>query len=352
MDEKLNKDNLLQEVVEKQIEESEIDKKEEVRKRLIILYKKGAMSIIALAIIILAVIAWFTKLDGTGASGMSVTLSDSPFELKSTGADGLYDDFMDDVISGYENETSTVGAYGIKWNLTSSAQMNNLYDENGELTTQKFREITRSDSEEYGLKPGDSGQLDFSIVPNTTNLSLSMVLNVKGYEATFDSTSHKTDDPLVEVSNAIVNNYMHSHILFFYEGTDNKKHMLTADGFDADNLTTETAKTIYWVWIPTLQQILDANIEALEDADASKEVRRYFFENPELFLKATGNYSYSSFTVTKNDDVAAEEAEIEVKKDLVSGRNYSTYGGMYNDADQSIGDHINYVLVELLASVK
>ena len=352
MDEKVNKDNLLQENVEKQVEESAVDKKEEIKKKLIIHYKKCAMGIIALAILIMAVIAWFTKPDGVKTSGMSVTLSDSPFDLKSIGSDGLYDEFMDDITTGFENETTTVGSSGIKWNLTSTSQMNNLYEGSGELTTEKFGEITRSDSEEYGLKPGDSGKLDFSIVPNSPPVSLTMNLNVKGYEATFDNTSHKTDDPLVEVTNATVDNYMHSHILFFYKGTDNKKHMLTSEGFDADNITVETAKTIYWVWIPTLQQILDANIESLGDVDASKEVRRYFFENPDKFLKATGNVSFAAFTVTKNDDVVAEEAEIEEKKDFVSGRNYSTYGAMYNDADQSIGDHINYVLVELTALLK
>ena len=352
MSEKLNKDNLLQEGVEEQIKETEIDNKEEVKKRLITLYKKGAMCIIGFTIIILGAMAWFTKLPGVGTSGMGVTMSDSPFELKSLGSDGLYDEFLSDTVSGYENETTTAGAYGIMWNLTSTSQMNNLYSGNGELTSSEFREITRSDSEEYGLKPGDNGQLDFSIIPNTSGISVSMTLDVRGYNATFDATSHKTNDDLTLVTDTVVNNYKSSHILFFYKGTDNKKHLLTADGFDADNLTVETPETIYWVWIPTLQQILDANIEALEDVDASTEVRRMFFENPGIFLKATGNFSFTGITVAHNDDVATEEAAIAEKLDLVSGRNYSTYGSMYNDADQSIGDHINYILVELNAMAK
>ena len=371
MDEKLNKDNLLHEDMVEQVESVEkdrkiadsveavdgdnealIDKKEEINKRLITLYKKGAMCIIALTIAILAAIAWFTQLRDTGAGGMVVTMAESPFELKSSGSDGLYDEFLSDTVDGYENKTTTAGAYGIMWNLTSTSQMNNLYNGSGTLTPAEFGEITRADSEDYGLKPGDSGQLDFSIIPNTSGVSVTMTLEVRGYKATFDATSHKTDDDMIEVTDSDVNNYKFSHILFFYKGTDNKKHLLTEDGFDADNITVETPKTIYWVWVPTLQQILDANIEALNDVDASKEVRRMFFENPGMFLKTTGNFSFAGITVAHNDDVATEEAAIAEKLDLVSGRNYSTYGSMYNDADQSIGDHINYILVELTAMAK
>ena len=136
-------------------------------------------------------------------------------------------------------------------------------------------------------------------------------------------------------------------------GTDNHKHLLTSEGFDIDNITESERKvTLYWAWPATLQEILDANIAVLNDSVASLEVRRYFFENPEHFLKATGDVSFSRFKVAKDSDTVAEETAIGEIISLVTGRNYSQYGSMYNDADQSIGDNINYILVELLADQK
>ena len=44
--------------------------------------------------------------------------------------------------------------------------------------------------------------------------------------------------------------------------------------------------------------------------------------------------------------------EIAEKIQLVKGRNYNQYGAMYNDADQAIGDNVNYILVELFAGLK
>ena len=80
MDEKLNKDNLLRERVEEQVEKDKDNKK-----YLILLYKKGAMCIIALIIIILAAIAWFTSLQDVGTSGMGVTTATLPFDIATKG---------------------------------------------------------------------------------------------------------------------------------------------------------------------------------------------------------------------------------------------------------------------------
>ncbi len=315
-----------------------------------------SMLIFSVAILVFASIAWFTMNKDVGTSGMGVKVGPLPFELKTSGSTGLYDGFLDDTVSGYGSGSTTAESAGIKWKLTSASNVENLYSESGTPTSAQFNEITRSDSEQYGLNPGDSGTLEFSIIPNTPPVSVSFKLEVTGYKASFDSSNYKTDDDLVLVSDSAVNNYKSSHILFFYVGEDNKKHLLTPDGFDVNNISVETSKTLYWVWIPTLQQILDADIEALEEdaaKTASKEVRRYFFENPSYFLKATGTESFT-FAVEKQNDINAEEAAIiaNIGTYALNGRNYSHYAGMYNDADQTIGDNINYILIELLAGAE
>lgn len=282
-------------------------------------------------------------------NGLSMTATDAPFELKSLGSAGLYDDFFDSVASGYSSSTLTGNSSGIKWKLiNNSSELNNLYDGEGDPD---LREITRRDSSVYGLKPGDSGTLKFTVVPKEDALTIDFDLSFTGYSATYATTNnieYKTNDSLTAVDDDTVNNFLSSHILFFYEGTDNKKHLITADGFNK-SFTEETDVTLYWVWPATLKEILEADIDNLNDEDASKEIRMLFFEHPEYFLKPPGSESFDDFRVSAMSDKAAQEANILTKLSLVNGRDYNTYGAMYNDADQAIGDNINFLLVELFA---
>ena len=277
----------------------------------------------------------------------------APFELKTTGDAGLYDTFLDNTVSGYGNSTTTGGgSSAIKWKLTNNtSELNNHYDGEGDPD---LREITRRDSSDYGLKPGDSGTLKFSIVPNTSgNLNIKLNLNITGYQATFELDNgvyYKTDDSLTVVTDETINNFLSSHIYFFYKDSNNKKHVITSEGFNV-SVSEETEVTLYWAWPPTLREILDEDIEDLDDADASKEVKRLFFEHPDYFLKKVGSESFSDFTVTHNVDSSVEDAAIAAVIDNVDGRHYSEYGAKYNDADQAIGDNVNYILVDLLADL-
>ena len=283
---------------------------------------------------------------------MSVRTAPAPFELETTGDTGLYDTFLDNTISGYGSGTTTANSAGIKWRLTAdTSEMHNLYTGSG---TADLREITRRDSSDYGLKPGDSGTLTFAIVPNSSDdINVKLNLSFTGYAATFalqDDVYYKTNDPLTVVTDTTVNHFLSSHIFFFYKDSNNKKHIITSDGFTV-SVSGRTEVTLYWVWPATLQEILNANIDNLNDTDASKEVKRLFFEHPDYFLKKTGTESFSDITVLHNDDAVIEDAAIDAVIGNVSGRNYTEYGSKYNDADQSIGDHVNYILVELVADL-
>ena len=115
----------------------------------------------------------------------------------------------------------------------------------------------------------------------------------------------------------------------------------------------EKEVTLYWVWTATLREILEADIKGLDDTDAAKEVRRYFFEHPDFFLKPIGDESFSMISVPHNDDASAEETAIQAKIAELSmlGKDYNQFSSKYNDADQAIGDNANYLLVELTAKL-
>ena len=321
--------------------------KEQKKGRKSQLIKLGAITVLTAVVVIMATIAWFTIGDSVSVDGMDVTATDLPFELKTSGSAGLYDSYLDEVDSGFDNADTTEGVQGIKWKLTKNAsEMENVYDGDGEPDLTK---ITNLESDQYGLYPGDSGTLVFYVVPKTSgDISISFTLDVRGYKAKFKSgTFNKTDDALEPVEDETINNYASSHILFFYTDENNIMHPITSDGF-SKTLSDETSYTIYWVWPATLKDILNAEITGLDD-DAAKEVRREFFEHPENFLKPIGEQVFDDIKVTHSEDTSEEEAAILAKLPTLLGRSYNEYGAMYNDADQAIGDNINYILVQLNA---
>ena len=324
------------------------ERKKNNRKRLL---KFFIMLLFTLLVLILATIAWFAMNKNTDATGMGVTANSSSFELKSEGDDGLYDDFLDSVVSGYADATTTESSAGIKWNLSATSEIHNRYTGAG---TPDMEEITRRDSSDYGLTPGDGGTLKFKILPKVEEeMTIDFTLTTTGYTATFDSDNYKTDDDLVEVSDDAIIAFAGTHILFFYVDDNGDKHLIGPDGFSVtvDGTTvTEKEVTIFWVWPATLKELTELSINGLADEEANKEVRRLLFENPADFLKPIGEFDFSEITVAHQDDLEDQEEMIEEVLPLVSGRFYSQYAAMYNDADQAIGDNTNYMLVELEAS--
>lgn len=333
-------------------EQQASDLVEENNKRKKRLIRLSILLALVMLVLIFSTIAWFTMNKDVMSGSMAIKTGGSPFELKTTGDTGLYDGFLDETVPGYGSETTTASSASIKWKLTkNSSETNNLYDG---TSTLDLREITRRDSSDYGLKPGDAGTLKFSIVPNVPGeMNIKLKLDVIGYEAEFeleDDVYYKKVGPLTLVTNETVNHFLASHIYFFYKDSENNKHIIGSDGFNV-SASGETEVTLYWVWPATLKEILDESIEDLDDTGASNEVKRLFFEHPEYFLKTVGSESFEDIVVPSMEDKAAQDAAIAEKLVLVYGRNYTEYGAMYNDADQAIGDNINYILVDLTADM-
>ena len=150
-------------IAEQAVSEKKAESEEERRKHKKRIIKICLLMLLIVLILIFASIAWFAMNRRASGSGMIMEAAGTSFELKTSGTSGLYDSYLDEAASGYEDAETTAGSQGIKWKLTkNTAEMENVYSGSGEPD---MREITRLESSDYGIKPGDSGKLEFWIVP-------------------------------------------------------------------------------------------------------------------------------------------------------------------------------------------
>ena len=361
MDEKLNKDNLLQENVEEQVEESAIDKKEEARKRLITLYKKGAMCIIAFTIIMLAAIAWFTQVKNIGANGMSVTVEEFPFEIGVKGstvrnntefakADDTYLDGDTTRVSGYY--TTYGGSSQVKIRYTPGA------------------------NDETVFGPGSGGQIDFYVIPTRDgDLSVQIDLQTVGYrELGEGQTTIKKISELTTANSgleqSVIDQYKQAdellggHVLFFEEPGDMAETTLEGSRYHYKKpITTRTLNktftnarknepqkvTIYWMWANTLGQIalkdnssgFRSDYPIVQDvADNGTDISAT--DKGKLIKYLKDNKS----TVFMN---AASVTDSEIDNAKVKANFYKLSEG-YNDADYQIGLNVSYFMVDITVS--
>lgn len=323
-----------------------------------IIIKFVIMMVLGVTLFIIATIAWFAMNTDTDSSGMGVRTETSLFELRASGASGLYDSYITTIDSDYSTGSETGGNNGQKiiWQLTSQSQMENLWDGTGTPTAEDLRRIQKLESDAYGLSPGDYGQLTFTIVPKTTTTFTAEIKpQVTCYKTTYDSDGYQsstiTEMDADDDDEAEAMKFLLSHIQFFYEydsdedGTE-EMHLIT-DSFTIENITTDTDVTIFWVWPNRLNNILDLTVEGL-DSTANAELRKYFFKDPSIFLTTTSSDSATVFdSITLGSNATDQQINAAVSSMTSPASVYSSWSGRYNSADQIIGDRVGYIMLEV-----
>ncbi len=325
--------------------------------------KMVAMVGIVVAILAFSSIAWFTMNREVEGSGVQMTASDLPFELKASGTDILFTQRLGEVAPRYvDGETVTGGRMtsggkaAIRWVMTSQSNMQNLR-ENGDTTS--LADITSLESDKYGLSPGDHGTISFTVVPTNKASTLNIDFNtlITCYAAEYDDGYEDTDEELTIIDDSNITNYLKGHILFFYETEEKvdgeqvtKLNLLDDTGFTF-SIMDDTEITIHWVWPETLNNILTANITGLDSA-ASQTVRTYMFNHPEYFLQrldtpAAGEAPFSEMSLSTVNESNISTVSTSI---VASSRKYEKYSTWYNNADQTIGDEVAYITFELTAS--
>ena len=334
------------------------------------LIKMAAMGIFVVVVMVFSSIAWFTvnkEVEGTGAT---MKAGDSMFEIKTSGSTGLYDSYISRVDSEYSNDLQSSNAnHKITWHLTKSnasdtdGNMKNLYTgENPNLA-----EITKLESSDYGLSPGDYGTLKFSIVPKTSEVfSVEIKTDMTCFRTEYYETGSQAGyqkDVFTEIEDNAANHdvlqYANNHITFYYladEDDDDTPEMhLIKDGvFTVSNISQETEVTIYWAWAKNLINIIGTDVDGI-DQNGATELRDAFFLNPSAFLEdVTGRENFNLLTISSNVDDFDEAVSDKVAY-LTANANRTTYNGyksMYNNADQTIGDEVGYIMFEMSVDLK
>ena len=300
---------------------------------------------------------------------MGVKTVASPFELRTSGSVGLYDDYITSADTNYQSVTETDGSTqklilkltkGNTEATQTQGNMNNLYSGEGTPTANELREIKKLDSSKYGLSPGDYGTLKFTIVPKVDSVDTTIKLSMKCFKTEYytsgENLGYQKDvfqemDPEDEDDSDAVT-FASSHIMLFYMDDEDTMHLIAEDGFDEINITSDRDVTIYWAWPEKLRNILELDVAGI-DQTAARELRAYMLKNPELFLAKNSEDSatvFSSITVAED----ATESDIQTVANAMTSTNtaYNPWGSRYNNADQIIGDEVGYIMPEIFVDLK
>lgn len=324
--------------------------------------KMVAMVGIVAAVIAFGSIAWFTMNREVEGSGVQMAAADCPFELRTSGLAGLYDDYITSIDSNFSTDSETDGSnQKIIWQLTSDSQIENLWAESGTPSADDLRKIKKIESENYGLSPGDYGHLTFTIVPKSSDGFTATIRPVLScYKTTYDNDGYQNSSiSAMSASNADdaeAMNLLSGHILFFYKydsDDDDEEEMHLINGsFNVEDITVNTDVTIYWVWPNKLSNILELTVDGLDETGC-KELRKYFFTKPDTFLATTSSDGNDVFNgITLSASATDEQIEAAVSSMTSTVATYNGWIARYNNADQIVGDRVAYILLETLVGVQ
>ena len=383
---KSNELTVANEVAQNPKKKNDGDEKERKKRIKGSLIKFGSLAVFAFVVWIFATIAWFSQNDSVSSDGMGIRVGSSPFELKTVGYYGYYDNYLPGDFtkvannlasaaqppSGEYSSLSTANGSSIQWLITADSNAKNY--------------VTSSTNEDNkGIRPGTSGEMKFWIVPKdqqTINVKFKLeitpyinnyVLDENGnYTFAEGSDAPIEDTPISIAGNSnytTVLNYLVSHIMFFKNRTEvtpqsgesyyTYSDLITLDNdfdlvYDSTNhvytstLTFSSEESvlqdkelsIYWVWPETLAEAIlpeakqNPGYHAICTGD---EILNKLKANPSYFLKG-----YNAATDTDNTTNA------NLTKSVIE-QYYSRLSVEYNNADQEIGDNIGYIMLTLSA---
>ena len=351
------------------------------------------MTLIAL-IIVFASIAWFAMNKAVSANTMAITATEGDYELEVQGSK---------VENGSDfskaDETYTLGEV--------QNDDENIRQTTGAQSKIIWRKATSADGTyENGLEPNSHGTLTFWVVPKRSgNLDIEFKLNIRGFHATYSEPDDPDDEPvldkLFEIDDSLTGNaqnglvktngdpdteliqtkknaleYIKGHILFFsdYDSSTGYYSGFLGTGrsirfgdcinpsaepkakYNEGNAVSVTQGnkyqvTLYWKWANTLEQmVLDENAANKDDpmfvstntADRTA-IFTYLGQTDESGMVNKVFKDLTASEITTNLGYIQNNTEGSVDTAI------RTLTNAYNNADQVIGNNIDYILIELTA---
>ncbi len=333
-----------------------LTEEEKLKMRNAALVKLAVMCALFSAMILFGSLGWFVSNKNANGNGMSVSISDLPFELKTTGSVVPNNNLI--AALGYEDGTATDGgvfsenAGNMKWMLDTSDTMASS-----------------------GLCPGTQGALNFTIVPkihdSSQNLTVTYSLNLKAYKL-----SDAMKEQIALISNKIANNevdennqpytmptvtlddltelssdsanenyskaldYIKGHILFFKNADNTGRFVIGETQTVSFNCASDKTVPLHWVWPETLGNMVMTNSSYTNVCQGEEKTAliSHIQNNPPLFF------------VMNNLDSDMLDSSNHLNANVLGTDLTDYYPALnlaYNNADQVIGTDAQYILIEL-----
>ena len=360
--------------------------KEEQKRRKKMLIKFGAMGLLSVVIMVFATIAWFSMSREVSAGSMAITTATSPFELKTKGYYGYYDDYLDEGVEKIADDLETAGLPPSGTNSELTTNGNTIQWLITDTYNAKNYVTSSTKDDDKGIRPGTSGEMKFWVVSKgSRTINICFRLTVSPFKTNYIldesgnyvfSEGATTPDESTPISIATdddytdVRNYLFSHILFFKKRTlvepasgssyytysdlisldedfnlvyDSVNNIYTSTlTFDVDegDVLQDKPLSIYWVWPETLAEaVLPENSQETghHAVCTGDEIINKLKANPSYFLK-----DYNAASDTGNT------ANADLTKEIIK-QYYPRLSLEYNNADQEIGDNVGYILLSLAA---
>lgn len=332
---------------------TEVQERKRMRKAAFI--KMLAMVIFCICVMIFGSIAWFTSNKQNATNGMGMRVSTSLFEIKTSGLKSDNANIINAESLGYLS--------GDQISLDSFQTGGNTF----------WLELRLDDEElNKGLQPGSEGTVSFTIVPNSVydddtenHLAITYSYSMKAYALTeakrqaimayeeIIAGGGTATAPVVNYGDLICldtltsdnggrndimlasRELLNGHILFFeehesgvYSGWNN-----TYAGTKNVAFGHEEEITLHWVWPRTFSQMAGSNSifdstakTSIVDNMASNETY-YFTDLDKTNMVGLNGTALTSNAITNNENAIS----------LSAG---------YNNADQMIGENVQYILIE------
>lgn len=282
------------------------------------------LSLAALGVIVIACYAWFVRNTTVSGALGSISAGGSTFELASVGTEGAFDNVtpeewkVDGTEATYRVENSALTVFqtdekdAILWRLSAES---NLGNQSGNL----------------GIKPGSHGTLQFYIIPKQTGpMTLSFTLDLIPMVEKAGSITRSEDSTADQL--------LRGHLLFSYECTQDTDYTQAASPtlldfqnrsfsltFESAFIDTPIPVKLNWVWPELLKDVKEGTLHGVCSKEPVLErmtiAPGYFFCN-------------NGVPVTVSPNLETQ---------------FKNYNDYFNNADQYIGEHLDWLMVQLSA---
>jgi len=355
------------------------DDKRKMRRNALI--KMAAMALFVVVVLVFNSIAWFTMNRNVSNAGMGVQVADYPLVIEVRGSNAENKSLFtkaNEALFG-----SGGAAYQEGEQPDDTLQFFQATASKDKIIWEKTGNTAADGHYADGLEPDACGKLTFWVVAKEAGtFDPEFQFQIKGFHAVTHDVKEGANtvtivDNLFEINEDLSDHsdvdatltaaleaekiqalgYVRGHILFFkardddgyysgFLGTDRSFRL--SDYYPDEGGTTFTKGekkeiTVYWKWANTLEQMIYDSSQSnyspiLKDASSTDRTALYTYFSP------ANNSMFDGLTTA---EISGYLSDLQGNNETAKSLARSKLSAAYNDADQEIGDMVNYILIEM-----